>query len=237
VLKTSVLEFPASNILSDHRYFQYEIADELPEVPVLPETLLTMEFQLQERSVDLGGFTEVVLGDLGATIQILRLAGREYGSADECPARMADCIADLGLTACFNAAASGTFARGAQQRADFEIWTHSRDIAKYCRMLADEKPASINPDQAYIAGLLHAMGALPHVLGWDWHAADNNPRLAALKLAEQWRFPRYLQDFFCEGVMPGYNPHWSEFLAVAHRITQASWVRCPLVRGVARSIV
>jgi hypothetical protein len=237
VLKTSVVEFPAGNILSAHRYFPYEMTDELPDVPVLPETLLTMEFLLQESSVDLRRFTEVVLGDLGATIQILRLAGREYGSAEDCPVRIEDHISDLGLTACFQAAASGTFARGTQQRADFEIWTHSQEIARHCRLLAEEMPGPINPDQAHIAGLLHAIGTLPDLLEWEWRGRTGNRALSALKLAEEWCFPRYLQDFFCEILMPGYSPRWSEFLAAAHQLNKASWARCPLDRKAARSVV
>jgi hypothetical protein len=236
VLKTSVLEFPASNILSDLRSFQFEGTDELPDVPVLPETLLTMEFLLQESPVDLRGFTEVVLGDLGATIQILRLAGREYGSAEDGPVRIEDCISDLGLMACFNAAAQGTFTRGIRpQRADFEIWMHSREIAKHFRLLAEETGGAINPDQAYMCGLLHALGSLPGVLGWQWHeSADYHP-LSALKLAEQWCFPRYVKDFFCEIMMP-YDPHWSELLATAHQIARGSWARCPVGRVMARSL-
>lgn len=237
MLKTSVVEFPAGNILSDHRYFPYEMSDELPDLPVLPETLLSLEFLLQETSVDLRKFTEVVLSDLGATIQILRLAGQEYGSAEGCPVRIEDYISDLGLTACFNAVASGTFGRDSQQRADFEIWTHSQDVARQCRQLAEEMPGSINPDQAYIAGLLHAIGSLPALLGWRWRGHTDNQLVAALKLAEEWRFPRYLQDSFCENLMPGFSTPWSEFLAAAHQLTKGSWARCPLERSLTRSIV
>lgn len=237
MLKTSVVEFPVGNILSDNRYFPYEMTDELPEVPVLPETLLSLEFLLQETSVDLRKFTEVVLSDLGATIQILRLAGREYGAAEDCPVRIEDYISDLGLTACFNAVANGTFGRDAQHRADFEIWSHSRDVARQCRVLAEEMPGAINPDQAYIAGLLHAIGTLPEFLGWRRQGHAENHLAAALELAEEWCFPRYLQDFFCENLMPGYSAQWSEFLAAAHQLTKASWARCPLQRSLARSIV
>jgi hypothetical protein len=238
VLNTSVLEFPAGNIILDeYRCFPPEITDSLPDVPALPETLLTMEFQLQENSVDLRGFTEVVLGDLGATLQIFRLAGQEYGSAEDCPMRIEDCISDLGLTACLNAAASGTLVRGAQQRANFEIWTHSREIAKHCKFLAEEMPGSINPDQAYIVGLLHAIGTLPDVLGWHWDDAPENQALSALKLAELWHLPRYVKDFFKENLMHGRNPRWSEFLAAAHQLAKVSWARCPVAPVTARSVV
>jgi hypothetical protein len=241
VLKTSVLEFPAGNILDAHGYFPCDLGDDLPDVPVLPETLLMMEFQLRENSVDLRRFTDVVLGDLGATVQILRLAGQEYGSSDDCPVRIEDCISDLGLTACLNAAARGTFAGGVQQRADFEIWTHSREIAKHCRLIAEEMTGSvnrgsINPDQAYMAGLLHAIGALPEFLGWQRGEVADGRVLSALKLSDRWCFPHYLKDFFNEMLIPGYDPRWSQFLSAAHQLAGASWARCPLDRVTARSL-
>jgi hypothetical protein len=227
VAKTGLVEFPAGNATTEDRQFSYEIADDLPSVPVLPETLLSMELQLRENSVDLRNFSAAVLGDLGATIQILRLAGQEYG-AEGGPIRIEDCISDFGPSTCLEAAASGTLVRGVAQRADYEIWTHSREIAKSFRSLAEEMPGTINPDQAYIAGLLHAMGALPAVLGWRWHGIAGNRTLSALKLAEQWLFPGYLKDFFCEALIPGFNPHWTEVLSAAHRLANGSWARCPL---------
>jgi hypothetical protein len=236
VLKTSVLEFPVGNVLNDHLCLQYEIADGLPDLPALPETLLSLEFQLQESSVDLRGFTETVLGDLGATIQILRLAGQEYEFAEDCPPRIEDCISDLGLNACLDAATRGTFAGGAHQRADFEIWTHSREIARHFRTLAEEIPGTVSPDQAYIAGLLHAIGALPLILEWQWEDMPGDRVFAALKLAELWRLPRYVKDFFGELLVPGYNPYWSEFLAAAHHRTRASWARCPVKEVSLRSL-
>jgi hypothetical protein len=227
VAKTGLVEFPVGNATSGDRQFSYEIADDLPSVPVLPETLLSMELQLRENSVDLRSFSEAVLGDLGATIQILRLAALEYG-AEDCPLRIEDCISAFGPSACLEAAASGTLVRGVAQRADYEFWTHSREIARSFRRVAEEMPGIVNPDQAYIAGLLHAMGALPSVLGWHWHGIAGSRTLSALKLAEQWRFPGYVKDFFCEALIPGFNPHWTEILSAAHRLVKGSWARCPL---------
>lgn len=235
MLKTSVLEFPGGNVLNEYPFFSYEMADELPDVPALPETLLTMEFQLQENSVDLANFSEAVLGDLGATVQILRLAGREYEFAEDCPTRIEDYISDLGLTACFNAVSKATLTRSSQQRANFEMWTHSREVARHFRALTEEVPGAVSPDQAYIAGLLHAIGALPEVLGWHWSETSSNHALSALKLAERWRLPGYVKDFFCETVMPGYNTHWSELLATAHHLARSSRARCPLKEVQARS--
>jgi hypothetical protein len=93
-----------------------------------------------------------------------------------------------------------------------------------------------SPDQAYIAGLLHTMGALPRVMGWQWEDIPGDPVFAALKLAELWRLPRYVKDFFGELLVPGYNPHWSEFLAAAHHRARASWARCPVKEVSLRSL-
>jgi hypothetical protein len=233
VLKTSVVEFPAGNLFIEPRRFQSESVDDLPDVPILPETLLTMELQLQENSVDLTEFTEAVLGDLGATLQILRLAGQEYGSSEYRPVRIEDCISDLGPSACLEAVARGSFVRGPQQRADFETWTHSKEIARYFRLLAETMPGSISPDQAYVAGLLHAIGTLPETLGWQSSEMNGNHALTALKLAERWHFPGYVKDFFCEMLIPGYHPYWSKLMERAHLLAKDSQALCPLARTMA----
>ena len=58
-------------------------------------TVLGLEILLHEPCIDLRMASELVLSDVGATIQILRLVGREYEFATEHPCRMGDCIASL----------------------------------------------------------------------------------------------------------------------------------------------
>jgi HD-like signal output (HDOD) protein len=229
VLNASVYEFPSGrSVLSEHHSYPCDLVDDLPDVPALPETLLAMELQLRGGSVDLGGVSEIVLGDLGATIQVLRLAGREYETAEWRPVRIEDCISDLGLEACLCAAASAAPVKSARQRAIVETWTHAREIAHCSRLLAEEMPGSINPNRAYIAGLLHVLGSLPKVLGWGRHDLAGDPALSALRMAERWAFPGFLKDFFCETSMPGYGSHWSELMSAAHDLAMDSSARCPL---------
>ena len=219
MLKTGVIEFPTGRcIMVEPRASHQESVDNLPNLPVLPETLLAMELQLQSSSVDLREFSETVLSDLGATLQVLRMAGREYGADDERPMRIEDFICDFGPAACFEAVAKGAVARGFQRRVVVEIWTHAREIASNAKHLAEAIPWAISPDKAYMAGMLHAIGSLPAVLGWGWSEASHDRALTGLKLAERWAFPGYLRDFFCEMLMPGYNPQWSEIMAEAHRL-------------------
>ena len=224
VLNTSVFEFPASR---SALAFQLGHVDDLPGVPALPETLLAMEFQLQEFSIDLCAISGIVLGDLGATIQILRLAGREYGDAEGRPVRIEDCICDLGPKACLRAAAGGTMVNGIRQRAVLQMWEHSREIAHICKLIAEETPGFINPHQAYMAGLLHGIGELPAVLGWERSAAANYRPFSAVDLAERWSFPAFLKEFFHAVNKPGWNSQWSKLMSTAHRFATETSTHCP----------
>ena len=207
---------------------QDQAAEDFPGVPALAETLLKMEFALQESSTDLREFSETVLGDVGAAIQILRLAGQEYGAVIDRPFRVEDCISALGPQACFNAAARGSLVRGNRQYANAEIWAHSREVAQYFRMFAAHG-ASINSDHAYLAGLMHALGALPAVLGWARYGISGDPARLAMQMAERWHFPPFVSDFFGEVLMPGHSPEWANFITIAHHPAKESWAKCPLV--------
>jgi hypothetical protein len=229
VLNTSVFEFPTGRgVLAACETLPFELQDDFPAVPALPETLLALELQLQERSVDLQQVSEVILGDLGAAIQVLRLAGQEYGDSEDRPLRIEDCISDLGLQACLEAAASGVLARGFRHHGVFEIWSHSREIAQYCRLLAEEMPGVLTPHEAGLAGLLHEMDALPAALGWNRSEFTAGRNFSASALATKWSFPGFLKHFFSEIEMPRRNSHWQRMLAAAHHLAMESPANCAL---------
>jgi hypothetical protein len=229
VLNPSVYEFPTSrSIVSDPQPFLLDIAEELPDVPAMPETLLAMELQLQERSVDLSQISEVILEDAGATLQILRLAGRELGDSADRPVRIEDCISALGLRACLRAAAGGAPVKGNRHRALVEYRTHSREIARLCRLLAEEMPELASPHEAYLVGLLHDIGAMPAILGWDRSDLPANRGLAALRIAAQLDLPSLLQDFFREASMPGCDTPASKIVSMAHELAAGSFALSPL---------
>ena len=229
MLTTRVFEYPSGRFLfAKAQPFKCEVADQLPAVPALPQTLVALEFQLRESPVDLSEFSSTVLGDLGATIQILRLAGLEYGDAEDRPVRIEDCIADLGVEECFRAAQKGTFIKGAFNRTVFETWSHSREIARNCWQIADAASGIVHPYEAYLAGLLHGIGALPSLLGWQRSDSSLDRNLVALRMAERWSFPACLKDYFREISIPGCNPQVSTIVAEAHRLAADPSARCPL---------
>jgi hypothetical protein len=194
-----------------------ELVRDLPDVPVLSETLLLMELKVRDRAVDLGEISQLVRGDLGAVIQIMRLAAREDASAECRPTRIEDCISGLGLLACVEAMSKQTVKRRNRPPAIVEAWTHAQVIAQYCRLLAEENRVSANPDEAFLVGLLHGIGSLPDVLGWDWtNQLFGDPELAGLKMAEAWSLPACVVGYFSE-LRPLPKPNrWTEIVERAH---------------------
>jgi hypothetical protein len=198
-----------------------------PAIPIMQETLLLLDLAVQEPSVDLREMTQLVLDDLGATLQILRLAGREYGNSHDRPIRIEDCISGLGVAACMEAVSEERAARHGRQRLIADMWAHSREIAQYAREIANEMP-EINPDQAYLVGLLHLIGSLPSVLGWvDSKKNAVAEAASGLQMARQWSLPHFVQQFFSESQSAECKSEWSEIVQLAHQRATRSSFKCP----------
>jgi hypothetical protein len=150
---------------SPEKKFARKKVDLLDDVPVMSATVLGLEILLHEPCIDLGMASELVLSDVGATIQVLRLVGREYEFATEHPCRMGDCIASLDSGAWFDAVSARTFPCDREHAAATSLWNHCRLVAQYAQLVA-ESLDGISPEEAYLVGLLHEIGAIPKVLGW-----------------------------------------------------------------------
>ena len=153
------LQFPERNQVAQKN------ADLLDEVPVMSATVLGLEMLLYEPCIDLRMASELILSDVGATIKILRLIGKEYEFAAERPSRMGDCLASLDVEVWFGAIASQTFVCDREHAATTAVWNHCRLVAQYSQLVA-ESIEGISPEDAYLVGLLHGIGAIPNVLGW-----------------------------------------------------------------------
>lgn len=195
----------------------------LPDVPVLPGTLLLMDLGAQENPVDLHEMTRVVLSDPGATIQILRMVGRERSFGEERPSRIEDCISVLGVQACIEAVFRRTASRAIDKTEIMKAWSHAREIAEACRLMAEEAPERVGPNEAYLTGLLHELGSLPTILGWEpAFAVSSDPVLSGLNMAEEWFLPQCVVDYFSElGSLKATNV-LSKMVHRAHEVTGAS---------------
>ncbi|MGD0891349.1 MAG: HDOD domain-containing protein [Terracidiphilus sp.] len=202
--------------------------DDLPSIPVLPETLLLLDLQVQERSIDLREVSELILSDLGATLQVMRLAGREHACTEFRPTRIEDCIADLGIDACLEAISAQSVTRNSGQSAIIETWSHSREIADHSKQIAEDSQ-EVDPREAYLVGLLHAIGLLPAVLGWAASKRGvSDFALAGFKLAKKWSLAPFIVKFLGEMNEDHYVTALPAIVREAHQRAVRSKIHCPL---------
>ena len=203
-----------------------ESIEDFPAVPVLPETLLLMELKARDFSVDLGEMASFVLNDLGATLQILRLAASEFENPEERPVRIEDCISCLGMQACLTAVGQQAVLTGLWHRYLPEVWAHARESAQACRSAA--AGAGVRSEEAYLVGLLHGIGSLPQLLGWRSSSRLKQANRAAVLLSERWLLPPAVQEF-CHAWEAGQlDNRWIRMLRMAHPHAGRSPQSCPL---------
>lgn len=206
------LQFPKLNKLAQ------EDAEYLDDVPVMSATVLGLEILLSEPCIDLQKASELVLSDIGATIQTLRLIGRDYDFAAELPYRMGDCIASLDLGTWFCAMSARTFAFEGQHSAATAFWKHGRLIAQYAQLVA-ESLDRISPENAYLVGLLHEVGAIPKVLGWPGGVSGASDPVALSAL--EGSLPLFVLDAIRSVNDRCVSSTWTFILNAAHELAGA----------------
>ena len=227
MIHKSVVDIQAGRIPGFVRQFlQCEPNGRLRDIPVLPATRLLIDLEVQEPSVDLRMMTHVILSDLGATLQIFKLAGQVYGSVDACPVRIEDCISDLGLRECMAALSVPTAMHDDLRNGIADIWSHSREIAQHAQLIAEDTQ-EVHPEEAYLVGLCHAIGHLPQLLGWD-RQADRTTDDAGMgvELARRWLLPRFVVEALLETQMDGSPSPWPRILEAAHARASRSSFDC-----------
>ena len=194
-----------------------------PPIPALLATRLQLELLLGDRTgpVDLGEAAALILNDVGATLEIFRVAGEECcdpSDTQSVASRLEDCLASLPTQVWMDAVCADAVERLAVTKAEHArltgFWEHARLLAYACWVVA-EHLEGVCPEEAYLVGLLHDAGHLPQLLGWELPrggAQRSNTHLLAL-LAEHWRLPAYLRAVIAA---PASVPVWADLLETAH---------------------
>jgi hypothetical protein len=201
--------------LIEEQTFAKKKADFLDDVPVMSATVLGLEMLLQNPYIDLRMASDLVLSDVGATIQILRLIGKEYDFAGDRPSRMGDCIASLDVDAWFGAICAHTFANDRQHSATTAVWKHCRLVAQYAQLVA-ESLDDISPEDAYLVGLLHGIGDIPEALGWP-NSGRGNRDTGAL-FAMEGTLPLFVLAAIRSMHDSTSSPAWRFILNTAHEL-------------------
>jgi hypothetical protein len=204
--------------LPEQKNFSPKNIDLLDHLPVMQTTVLALEMLLHEPCIDLRMASELVLSDLGATLHVLRLVGREYEFADEPPARMGDCLASLDADTWFKAISARTFSSGQENSAANELWSHSRVVAQYAQLVAESLDGT-SPTDAYLVGLLHEIGSIPAILGWPKGEAGGTPSTSLSAIEDSLPF------FVIAAIPSTHDPQpsstWKFILSEAHELAGA----------------
>lgn len=169
-----------------------------------------MELIVCQGPVNLAQVSQLVLSDLGATLQILREAERENVMGGSRLGRVEDCISGLGLDRCFEAMSKCLMTRSTHSASVYSAWDRARKIAVASRFVAEKQALNVSPEDAYLVGLAHGIGNLPQILEWDWtrHLCGNSD-LAGLKIAEDWRLPQCIYEYFLDRVTCETQTQWT----------------------------
>jgi hypothetical protein len=209
---------PSSRLSSFEPYGKKSLllrkTDFLDEVPVMPATVFGLDMLLQEPNIDLQMASELVLSDVGATIQTLRFVGKEYESAAERPTRMCECIAGLDTALWFETISSQIFVGDREHPATTAIWKHCRSVAQCARFVAQSMD-DVLPDDAYMVGLLHGIGAIPAALDWS------EGQLCSAMSAMEDTLPPFVLAAIKDVDDPSCASVWRFVLTAAHRLAAA----------------
>jgi hypothetical protein len=172
-----------------------------------------MELIICQGSVDLAQVSQLVLSDLGATLQIFRQAERENVIGGRRLARVEDCISGLGLERCFDAMASCLITRSTHSASVYSAWGRAREVAVTAKFVTEKLALDVASEDAYLVGLVHGIGNLPEILKWDWamHFGRHSD-LAGLRIAEAWRLPHCVVRYFSDRVAGEPQTQWTRLV-------------------------
>ena len=216
VSNQKVYQFRSGRVSSANRRISHnDLPHDLPNVPVLSGTLLSMELAIGQPSVDLAQISQLVLSDLGATLQILRHAGRE-NSIDSHLQRVEDCIVELGVEGCLDVIAKCPIASGPRFNSVYFAWERARETAFIARFVAEKYDLNVAAEDAYLVGLAHEIGSLPKILEWDcMRQIGDDIDLAGLRIAEAWHLPHCISEYFLVRMAGKSKTEWTKIVDCA----------------------
>jgi HD-like signal output (HDOD) protein len=177
-------------------------------LPTLPEIAMRIRQCERDPNLDIPTLTHIIERDPATTAQLLRIANSPLGRREVKVARLSKAISLLGIHFCARIAISLSTRQLFNSHNDSsaikmrEIWQHSLNIACHCYVLADK--AKLVPEEAFLAGLLHKIGALPIIALADkencYSLEELNKTIDTIhpmlgeSILSHWQFPRSIAD-------------------------------------------
>lgn len=165
----------------------------------MPKSLLHLELLLSEGVVDLGTAANIIRGDLGLTIELLRLATREIDGWSDSGMSVSGLVVLAGVerlrALVRNTASIASCARSDSHCLACErFWRHASLTALVAEDLAGQT-SDVPRDEAFLAGMFYHLGDLPLVLDWDVAGEETRDlRNVVSDMAKAWNLPTTLVD-------------------------------------------
>lgn len=166
------------------------------EIPALAGTLVQLELLLKPQIVNLEAITRLIRDDLGLAIQVLRHSQAEALISDA-PWRISDCVIHLGpkLLGIARPLCSWAESREHSYAEAEAFWTHAKLVATIAERTAtyfDE--LNVNPEQAYISGLMHNLERLPRILDLVGLPSFDRNVCNFQEWVTEWNLPSFVMD-------------------------------------------
>lgn len=184
-------------------------------IPSLPEGVSRILGEFQNEEPDLRRINQLLSGEVGLTVRILRLVNSaRYSAGGQRIGTVEAATAMLGLKATrqlVQAAAVGGAFKGVTDVDMTDFWRHSLDVAKIAQSLAEEFRLDVGI--AFTAGLLHGTGdlilkmAMPDLVSLQPAFATDDGRYEAqiaelgyaypevgAAFAARWQFPQAIVE-------------------------------------------
>lgn len=220
-----------------------DIVNKIHGLPSLPAVVMQLLGSLGQDNADMNQLSAIVSKDQALSAKALRLANSSFYGMQRKVTTMPQALSILGLNSLRTLVAAvtviGRFPTKNQGGFSFQgFWQHSIATAVCARSLA--KRVDINPESAFMAGLLHDLGRLVLVTGFPaqyeaamhYRTQNDCTTLEAERaillcdhaavgqaLAKHWRFPPAIQMAVAGHHMP--DPQWGGGLASLIHVADA----------------
>lgn len=139
------------------------IVDRIVDLPTLPQVVTTIMGLLDDPDSSARDVNDVMANDPALVAKILKLVNSVFYGLPNRVSSIQQSIAILGFNTIKSLAISASvfdlFGDGDESFSYEGFWTHSIGTATIARYFGKHEPA-INPDTAFVSGLLHNMGKL-----------------------------------------------------------------------------
>lgn len=184
------------------------VEDNSLTLPTLPEIALRIRKCEKDPNLDVIALARIIEQDPATTAQILRIANSPLVRREVKVADLSKAIGLLGMSYCSKVAISCATRQlfnsknPSSGKKMHEIWHHSLNVACHCYVLANK--IGLVPEEAFLAGLMHKIGALPIIAmsdkDPDYTTEELNKTITEIHpmlgehILTHWQFPRSIAD-------------------------------------------